>query len=140
MPVATACEEMPKTQTHTGWKQKLFYVFDLRMIFFEIFYVSPVFSFTFTKNAVNSAVMCLADNFLPVHVGLTGKHHITWHNSSISVNVGWGFNQGVMWELTNESIRAFVSSSAQAVWSVTYQGDIPVTRVSAACLHLSTAE
>lgn len=91
-----ACEEMTKTQTHTRWKQKLLCVFDLRMIFFEVFYLSPVFSFTFTRNAVSSAVMCFADNCLPIYVGLTGKHHITWHGSSVSVSVGWGFNQGVM--------------------------------------------
>lgn len=111
----------------------MLYVFDLRMIFLEIFYLSPVFSFTFTRNTVNSAVMCLPDNFLPIYGGLTGKHHITWHSSSISVSVGWGFNQGIMQELTNDSIRAFVSSSAQVVWSVTYQRDIPVTHVSTVC-------
>lgn len=43
-------------------------VFNLRMIFFEMFCLSPIFSFTFNNFEINIALMSFPGNFLHAHV------------------------------------------------------------------------
>lgn len=107
-------------------------VFNLRMIFFEMFCLSPIFSFTFNNFEINIALMSFPGNFLHAHVWLIGKHEIHMHRSSISVSVGcfnhkWQ-NQAGTEDLTNQFIRPFLSNPASAVLSI--RRDVSETCIS----------